>query len=214
MAYRRRANYRSFSRRSRPNYLWVRNHDAFTTTITGAQYCALDLLAPVHYDQQLMRIPGPGTGQPALDLQNSVVTRVIGQVYVHMVDPSPPATTNFQIVWGVTVANWQQDAPGAIATMATAEPFDRLDPFHSANTTDWMGWGAITPLGKDQVALDSTSGAGSDASTISYTFDIKSRRRMTEIGQTLLFAAAPMAPGASLNWELGLTTSVLLRRKG
>lgn len=209
MAYRRRRSYRSSSRR-RPNYLWVRNTAQHSTTVTGSQYWATDLLAPLHYTENILaRIPGPGPNAPTLDVQNAMIVRVYVDLYFHMNAVTPPAPPGSRMIWGICKGNWQQDAAEAVANFASAEPFDRIDPLNSANTTDWMGWGGFGLVPSGQLVV----GGAFDSSWQGHRLDVKSRRVLSEPGETVIFSAGATAAGANITSEVAIVSSVLLRRR-
>lgn len=209
MVYRRRRSYRSS--RSRPEYTWIRNQVSNATTMASTDLAKVDLLAPLHYPSTVLgRIPGPGADtQAVVGTKGCTIVRILGDLILRPYATTPPLHIGAGCFTGIYVGRFQHAEATYQRTAALSEPYDEDDPQSSANVTDWMWW-RHTSAWRDPCIVSTTSGGGA-WNTIN--IDVKARRVLREIGDTVIFSVRPAAAGGAIQADWQLSTSVLLRRR-
>ena len=122
-------------------------------------------------------------GQYGAQPLGTTITRIRGAI---VLIPSAPTPTG--IVAGLIVED--RAAPAGQVPLPIQE-----------RHVDWLAWQPIPSVGRDGVTGLSTS----------YEIDVRSQRKMDEVGQTLWFTWEEAVTSVTVTWSVTLFLSVLLK---
>lgn len=211
MPYRGRRRGTYYRRRPARPSTWIRNSETISARIDADQVAAIDLLAPLHTGDAVMKVGGQYDAAPSAT--GRTVVRIIGSFLIrwHITDP----VTQFQLndgAWmGIVVLPWIADTVSETVDIPAIPNISRRDPNYAANLEDWMFWRHISAF-EDQTT-DSTSdavGTGTDRIFVGH-FDVRAKRNLRELGETPLFCMRPAGADTQGIETLTVTTSTLLR---
>lgn len=196
MPYRRSGG--TYRRRApRRKTIWVRQIDAFSTPaeLGSAWLNMSDALAPLHTSTNV-ELKLPGAGQ-SVSTVGATVMRIHGKIQVTYASEPQPTS---QIFFGLQVENWSSPDE-QFAVDQTGQDPTSADPYQGANMGDWMHWGVFYggQLQSYTGALDIVGWT---------TFDVRAKRKLGDIGDTVVFCAR--TSGTDVPVEIRYATSTLL----
>lgn len=210
MPYRR--NRGSYYRRrpARGQTMWVRNN-----VQSGGQYAddtlfAVDLLAPLHTDDAILKVGGQYSEAPS-GFSRTILRIRLQYICIWGTSIGPDALRNDdRMALGIAVAPWKVDTASTTVNIEAGTTHG-YDPWNSANTTDWLFWHHYTPFDADHETYGSLAIAGGITDTIvaSKYYDVRSRRRIKELGETPILFTRYIGAGAGPSVQ-NVTSSVLL----
>lgn len=210
----RRSNRYYRRRRSTASNLWIRN--LYTAGQTDADTMqTVDLLAPLHTQDAVLKIGGQYDAAPSA--VGSLVARVHIKLVAHWEKAADPAVWNFSdgMWYGLKVATWPYDTPNHDVDRPTAPDFSEFDPRDGANTEDWMAWGFKSIFEESAAGTydDISGGLGASHAIGTWEIDVRSKRRLRELGDTTVFCFVAGGSGTQNIKETHVLSSVLLQRR-
>lgn len=192
MPYRRRSRGRYYQRRTAKPTTWIRNYDETDARITADDIWVSDMLAPLHVASPQLRLGGAYENAPSSTGRTCV--RILGKIYIrwHRQDASQWQESDGAFI-GIRQHGWILPATHAVVDVPDLDQneVNTNDPSGAANISDWMYWTWCTAF--EDVISEETSdiaGTGSDILQV-INIDVRSKRRLDEIGDTILFSIRP-----------------------
>lgn len=210
MPYRGRRTGTYYRRRRQAPTTWVRHDYSYTSRLTPSQILCIDLLAPLHTAEAILKIAGAYTNAPSTT--GKTVLRVHGQIFSRWnatAGTGPDFTDGFFV--GIQVVPWAYDQVHKVfdATQVPAGvESPRIDPIQAANTADWSYWQNVRAAEQNTTWFGTASPWTGNLMT---RFDQRARRSMRELGESLVMSIRPDGPGTAGVESLEITTSTLLR---
>lgn len=169
---------------------------------------AVDLLAPLHNAEPVLKIGGQYDTAPSSTGRTCI--RIHGSLKLHWSATANAFEFDDGAYIGIKVGVWPYDTAGHTFPAPTGGDILPVDPIGAANTTDWMFWRRVH-IWDDQHVTDAPISATDDDYIGVWEFDVRSKRKIAEMGQTLIFCINPSGSGSQGVEAFEVTTSALLR---
>lgn len=215
MPYRRRSGSYYRRRPRRGTTTWVRNNEGSLPSgrLGVNDIWAVDLLAPLHTQDSVMKVGGQYENAPSAT--GTTITRIRLSLYVRWHRDDPAQFEFSDGAWmGCIVGTWPYDTATHKITAPAAPDQHPWDPVLGANTEDWLAWSYMSALDPVRVGPEISDTTGTGFDRVYYSdFDIRSKRRIADMGDTCVFAIKPNGAGTQGIDEVQVTTSTLLSRR-
>lgn len=222
MAYRSRRSYRSTRRTPKRKYTWVRSLTSSTGVISDTSVIVADLLWTARQPPSIpgaLADSGPGGGGatraatdtsllPALDLQDIIVERIRGS-WAFTFTSAAGTDLLLNMTMGVTA-----DTGGIIGVQSdtgTSTDYGSIDPAATpaAMVLSWMFYRRYYLFAPDVT----TGQIGTGGRVCSQTFDVKTRRRLRDWGDTCYAVYSFAGLNDSTGMRLEVNQSVLISHR-
>lgn len=207
MTYRRRGRGRvRYVRAGGRKLLWVRNIAVTVNQLSTATIWAVDLLAPLHFSENVEMKIGTTSGVVVVPTTGATVVRTHLSVTTLWQNDTGPVAWDDKLYHGVLNTNMAAAAAATVERAVPAGELTEYDPYVGANLGDWAFWDCTTPYQPSAVSQSETI-IHAIANTSS--FDIKSKRKLAEPGDSWVYCSRYSGGGAGPDKQQVISSTLL-----